>query len=125
MASLPCCPTCRCNWRSKATLGRGTTSYSGLKRRRQLGVAHKAVVAQVVIVVADKDVENHAGKQLFGIGANLAGCNVLPDGLGQIAIAFGARCQFVASHQSQPLTKRKPLLGLALGNAVLRCCCLE
>ena len=43
-------------------------------------VAHKTVVAQVVVVVADKDVEHHAGKKLFGVAADQARVGVVAHG---------------------------------------------
>ena len=48
------------------------------------------MVAQVVIIVADKDVEDHAGKQLFGVVANQAGVGMVAHSLGQIGIALEA-----------------------------------
>ena len=71
-------------------------------------VAHEAVVAQVVVVVGDEDVEHHAREQLLGIGLHRHGMNVAADGAAQVRIGLVGRFELAAGHQGEAADKRQP-----------------
>ena len=66
-------------------------------------VAHEAVVAQVVVVVGDEDVEHHAREQLLGIGLHRHGMNVAADGSAQVRIGLVRRFELAAGHRVRRL----------------------
>ena len=62
----------------------------------QPGVPQKAVVTQVVIVVAHQDVEDHAFEKLCVVCSDNTGVAVVTHSLGEVGISLGARLGFVA-----------------------------
>jgi len=69
-------------------------------------VTDEAVVPQVVIVVADENVEHHAGEELLIIAGDVLGRHVTTDGVRQVTIALVRRLKLMAADQSQPTDKR-------------------
>lgn len=69
-------------------------------------VTDETVVAQVVIIVADKNVEDHTCEEFLVIAGNLLRVHMTTDGVRQVAIAFIGGLEFGAADQSQTADKR-------------------
>ena len=69
-------------------------------------VANETVIAQVVIIVADKDIEDQSGEEFRVVAGDVRGVHVTADGVRQVAIAFIGGLVFRAAHQGKPTDKR-------------------
>src|SRR5690606_32787043 len=79
-------------------------------------IEKEAMVAQVIIVVRDEDVEHHAAKQLVEILAHLSA--KLPDRSRQIGIAVPADLALVRPQNGQTRSERQSFNAVAMGNSI-------
>ena len=67
----------------------------------QAGVVDESVVAQVVVVVAHEDVEDHPLEQFPVVGANGIDVSMLPDRVRDVPVTFRHRFHFGTADQGQ------------------------
>ena len=67
----------------------------------QTGVEHEPVISQVVVVVADQDVEHHACEQLAVVRSNGRRMSMAAHGRGDVRVALDMGFALVASNERQ------------------------
>src|SRR6267154_5283334 len=110
-----CDPSLRPDAQVQAPLGRQTRSRHDIVQRTQppsgkARVPNKAVVAEMIIVVIDEDVEDEALKQLAIVLAYHVWVAVASNRLCQVSIGLGRGLRLVAGQQRQTADKPQTLL---------------
>ena len=76
----------------------------------QTRVPHKAVVAQMVVVVAYQDVVDHALEELCVVRADHTRVAMVAHGLGEVGVRLGARRGLIASQHGQAAHETQAML---------------
>src|SRR5258708_21925611 len=111
-----CDPSLGTDAQVQAPLGRQTRSRHDIVQRTQppsgkARVPNKTVVAQMIVVVTDEDVEDEALEQLAIVLANHLRVAVPSNRLGQISIGLIRRLRLVARQKRKTADKPQTLLG--------------